>query len=60
MNVYVCGIDNTAWHISIPVSCAGSLLLVTISVIILFNDKVSKVNLLGILLTLVAIVLINP
>lgn len=42
-----------------PVSSAGSLLLVTISAIILFKEKVSKVNLVGILLTLVAVVLIN-
>ena len=42
-----------------PVSSAGSLLLVTISAIILFKEKVSKVNIVGILLTLVAVVLIN-
>ena len=42
-----------------PVSSAGSLLLITISAIILFKEKVSKVNLVGILLTLVAVVLIN-
>jgi len=42
-----------------PVSSAGSLLLVTISAIILFKEKVSKVNLVGILLTLIAVVLIN-
>lgn len=42
-----------------PVSSAGSLLLVTISAILLFKEKVSKVNLVGILLTLIAVVLIN-
>ena len=42
-----------------PVSSAGSLLMVTISAIILFKEKVSRVNLTGILLTLVAVVLIN-
>jgi multidrug transporter EmrE-like cation transporter len=42
-----------------PVSSAGSLLMVTISAIILFKEKVSKLNLLGILLTLIAVVLIN-
>ena len=42
-----------------PVSSAGSLLMVTISAIILFKEKVSRVNLAGILLTLVAVVLIN-
>jgi len=42
-----------------PVSSAGSLLLVTISAIILFKEKVSRVNLVGILLTLSAVVLIN-
>jgi drug/metabolite transporter (DMT)-like permease len=42
-----------------PVSSAGSLLLVTISAIILFKEKVSRVNLVGILLTLAAVVLIN-
>ena len=42
-----------------PVSSAGSLLLVTISAIILYNEKVSRINLIGILLTLVAVVLIN-
>lgn len=42
-----------------PVSSAGSLLLVSISAIILFKEKVSQVNLAGILLTLAAVVLIN-
>ena len=42
-----------------PVSSAGSLLLVTISAIILFKEKVSRVNLVGIALTLIAVVLIN-
>jgi len=42
-----------------PVSSAGSLLMVTISAIILFKEKVSRVNLAGILLTLAAVVLIN-
>jgi len=42
-----------------PVSSAGSLLLVSISAIILFKEKVSRVNLAGILLTLAAVVLIN-
>lgn len=42
-----------------PVSSAGSLLLVTLSAILLFNEKVSKVNLVGILMTLFAVVLIN-
>jgi len=42
-----------------PVSSAGSLLLVTISAIFLFKEKVSKLNLVGIFLTLVAVVLIN-
>jgi drug/metabolite transporter (DMT)-like permease len=42
-----------------PVSSAGSLLLVTISAIVLFKEKVSRVNLVGILLTLAAVVLIN-
>lgn len=42
-----------------PVSSAGSLLLVTISAIILFKEKVSRVNLIGILLTLISVVLIN-
>lgn len=42
-----------------PVSSAGSLLMVTVSAIILFNEKVSRVNLAGILLTLAAVVLIN-
>jgi drug/metabolite transporter (DMT)-like permease len=42
-----------------PVSSAGSLLLVTVSAIILFKEKVSRVNLTGILMTLVAVVLIN-
>lgn len=42
-----------------PVSSAGSLLMVTISAIILFKERVSRVNLAGILLTLVAVVLIN-
>ena len=42
-----------------PVSSAGSLLMVTISAIFLFKEKVSKLNLIGIFLTLVAVVLIN-
>ena len=42
-----------------PVSSAGSLLLVTISAIVLYKEKVSRVNLVGILLTLAAVVLIN-
>jgi len=42
-----------------PVSSASSLLLVTISAIFLFKEKVSKLNLVGIFLTLVAVVLIN-
>ena len=42
-----------------PVSSAGSLLLVTIAALFLFKEKVSKLNLIGILLTLVAVVLIN-
>lgn len=42
-----------------PVSSAGSLLMVTISAIRLFKEKVSRVNLVGILLILIAVVLIN-
>lgn len=42
-----------------PVSSAGSLLMVTISAIILFKEKVSRVNLVGITLTLAVVVLIN-
>jgi drug/metabolite transporter (DMT)-like permease len=42
-----------------PVSSAGSLLMVTLSAIVLFKEKVSRVNLLGIIFTLVAVVLIN-
>ena len=42
-----------------PVSSAGSLLLVTIAALVLFKEKVSKLNLVGIFLTLVAVVLIN-
>ena len=42
-----------------PVSSAGSLLMVTISAIILFKEKVSKLNVTGILLTLIAVILIN-
>jgi len=42
-----------------PVSSAGSLLLVSISAIVLFKERVSRVNLAGILLTLAAVILIN-
>ena len=42
-----------------PVSSAGSLLMVTISAIILFKEKVSRLNTMGILLTLIAVILIN-
>jgi multidrug transporter EmrE-like cation transporter len=42
-----------------PVSSAGSLLLLSISAILLFKEKVSRGNLVGILLTLSAVVLIN-
>lgn len=42
-----------------PVSSAGSLLLVTVAALFLFKEKVSKLNLVGIFLTLVAVVLIN-
>ncbi len=42
-----------------PVSSAGSLLMVSLAAIVLFKEKVSKVNVAGILLTLIAVVLIN-
>ncbi len=42
-----------------PVSSAGSLLMVTVAALILFKEKVSRINLVGILLTLVAVVMIN-
>ncbi|MBD3170839.1 hypothetical protein GF326_00045 [Candidatus Bathyarchaeota archaeon] len=41
------------------VSSAGSLFLVTISALILFNEKTSKTNLIGIILTLIAVILVN-
>ncbi|MCW4011637.1 MAG: hypothetical protein NWF07_01455 [Candidatus Bathyarchaeota archaeon] len=42
-----------------PVSSAGSLLMVTIAAIILFKERVSRANIAGIILTLVAVILIN-
>jgi drug/metabolite transporter (DMT)-like permease len=42
-----------------PVSSAGSLLMVTIAAIILFKEKVSRANVTGIIMTLIAVVLIN-
>jgi drug/metabolite transporter (DMT)-like permease len=42
-----------------PVSSAGSLLMVTIAAIILFKEKVSRANIVGIILTILAVVLIN-
>ena len=42
-----------------PVSSAGSLLMVTIAAIILFKEKTSRVNIVGIMMTLIAVVLIN-
>lgn len=42
-----------------PVSSAGSLLMVTIAAIILFKEKTSRANIAGIIMTLIAVVLIN-
>jgi len=42
-----------------PVSSAGSLLMVTIAAIILFKEKTSRANITGIIMTLIAVVLIN-
>lgn len=42
-----------------PVSSAGSLLMVTMAAIILFKEKVSRANITGIIMTLIAVVLIN-
>ncbi len=42
-----------------PVTSAGSLLMVTVAAIILFKEKVSKANIAGIIITLIAVVLIN-
>lgn len=41
------------------VSSAGSLFLVTISALIIFKEKTSKSNLIGIILTLIAVTLVN-
>jgi len=42
-----------------PVSSAGSLLMVTIAATILFKEKTSRANITGIIMTLIAVVLIN-
>lgn len=42
-----------------PVSSAGSLLMVSVGAIALFKEKVSRANIAGIILTLIAVVLIN-
>ena len=42
-----------------PVSSAGSLLMVTIAAIILFKENMSRANIAGIILTVLAVVLIN-
>ena len=42
-----------------PVNSAGSLLMVTIAAIILFKEKISRANITGIAMTLIAVVLIN-
>ena len=41
------------------VSSAGSLFLVTISALIIFKEMTSKSNLIGIILTLIAVILVN-
>ena len=42
-----------------PVSSAGSLLMVTIAAIMLFKENTSRANIAGIIMTLIAVVLIN-